>query len=1155
MKFTKLHIAGFKTFVEPTEFPIEPGLTGVIGPNGCGKSNLVEALRWVMGESSSKNMRASGMDDVIFSGGGNRPARNMAEVLLRLDNSGRAAPAAFNDHDMIDVSRRIERESGSVYRVNGREARARDVQLLFADASTGARSSSMVRQGQIGELISAKPQDRRRILEEAAGVAGLHSRRHEAELRLKAAEENLARLDDVLRQIESQEKGLERQARQASRYRTVANEIRRHEALLALIHHAEATAALTAAERKLEADKREVVERTAAQAETARLHAIAAHEIHGLHDAEATSAVELQKLILARETLDGEERRVKARTAELERRLAQLRNDLARENAMIADAADVLARLDSEATDLVAASQGQGDLEAAARAKLTAAETALAQSEHRFGIVQEKRAAIVAARASLEAAIADAARRITRLEAELEKIDAEQEKLRTDLAGTADADWITASFDAAREAAAALETEVATAEAHHRDLRAAETRIRAPLADAERKAQSLETQVQTLTKLLTAGTGKSWPPVTEEISVAKGYEAALGAALGDDLDASTDPSAPSHWVHTDASSDPALPAGARPLSDLVEAPLALIRRLDQIGVVSRDDGAALRKLLQPGQRLVSKEGDLWRWDGFAQAAEAPTPAARRLVEKNRLGDLRIEAETAWAAAEAVRLEAEHIHAELATAAASEQEARQKSKAAHREVETLREQSAAAQRRHAAATARLQALDDAGRRITTDLDEAKDTHARDASALAALESPTALDASLDTARKTAAEDRTRASEARAELQACLREAEARAKRLLAIETERGSWLTRGAGADGQIADFEARIAEADTEYRNLVEAPDTFAEARRSLAARIEAAEAACKSAADTHAAAQARVKEADKAARLALETMAAAREEMARSEARLDAARARYEEVLHAIAAQDGEAEENPIHRLAEIAGLAPSDSLPEAGPIEARLEVLKADRERLGAVNLRAEEELDEITSSKTKLTTEHADLTEAIRRLRQAIGSLNKEGRERLVAAFDIVNAHFQELFTSLFGGGSAELQLVESDDPLEAGLEILARPPGKKPQVMTLLSGGEQALTAMSLIFAIFLTNPSPICVLDEVDAPLDDANVERFCDLLDQMRKKTETRFITITHNPITMARMNRLFGVTMAERGVSQLVSVDLEDAERLLEAG
>jgi chromosome segregation protein len=331
----------------------------------------------------------------------------------------------------------------------------------------------------------------------------------------------------------------------------------------------------------------------------------------------------------------------------------------------------------------------------------------------------------------------------------------------------------------------------------------------------------------------------------------------------------------------------------------------------------------------------------------------------------------------------------------------------------------------------------------------------------------------------------------------------------------------------------------------------LEAPDTFLVTRQTLMRQIEEAEDARKKSADKRVAAETRLAEADRAARGALDAMSVVREEKARSEARVEAARTRREEVAHMISADIGCTE-------AELFGLAqaaPGDDLPPSEVVEKKLDGLKGDRERLGGVNLRADEELNEILASKTNLSTEHADLTEAIRRLRQAVHSLNKEGRERLLAAFDAVHAHFKELFTTLFGGGSAELQLIESEDPLEAGLEIVVRPPGKKPQVMTLLSGGEQALAAMSLIFAIFLTNPSPVCVLDEVDAPLDDANVERFCDLLDTMRAKTETRFITVTHNPITMARMNRLFGVTMAERGVSQLVSVDLEEAERFRDAG
>jgi len=1150
MKFNKLHLAGFKTFVEPTDFLIEPGLTGVVGPNGCGKSNLVEAMRWVMGENSSKSMRASGMDDVIFSGSGNRPARNVAEVGLVLDNSDRSAPAAFNECETIEVSRRIEREAGSTYRVNGREARARDVQLLFADASTGSRSPAMVRQGQIGEIISAKPQARRRILEEAAGIAGLHSRRHEAELRLKGAEDNLVRLDDVVKQIEAQIEGLKRQARQAVRYRSLAGDIRRNEALVALIHHMDATETLTAAERKLEADLLDVAERTRAQAEAARLQAIAAHELPPLRDAESEIGATLQRLVLARETLDGEEKRARGRIAELERRIAQMDADLSRESALIADASGVLAKLELETSELTEATAADADREAAAQGCLDEAEAALAQSEAALSTAQATLADMEARRAALTKVLRDEAHILERHESELAKVVEELAALNARHGEEAEVAALQAVLEGARAAAATQEACMGAAEAAHLAAREAEGRLRAPLADAERKAQRLETEVATLSKLLNAGSGGFWPAVVEEISVAKGYEAALGAALGDDLDASTNASAPAHWALMDAAEDPALPPGVAPLSALVEAPPALHRRLAQIGVVLRGEGPSLRVLLRPGQRLVSREGDLWRWDGFTQAAEAPTPAARRLVEKNRLGDLTVEAEAERRAADLLKAEADAAHAALRAAADAEGEARQNHRACLQSVEAARQNVSAAERRRSEVATRLSALAEAKLRLEASRAEARDKHERAAADLAGLGTPADLTMRLEAARGSVARDRAAATHARADLQGLAREAQARAKRIAAIAEEQNSWLARQKRAAAQVSEIQSRRLEAVDEQEKLAEAPTRFLEMRRDLLNKIDAAEAARQDAADRRIAVETRLAEADRQARGALEAMSVAREEKARSEARREAARERLAEIVHAI----GTELECEVAELPGLAGAARDKSLPEAAAVEKRLDSLKQERERLGAVNLRADEELREIEASRTSLESERADLSEAIRRLRQAIQNLNKEGRERLLTAFDAVNTHFKDLFTSLFGGGSAELQLVESDDPLEAGLEILAKPPGKKPQVMTLLSGGEQALTAMSLIFAVFLTNPSLICVLDEVDAPLDDANVERFCDLLDSMRRKTDTRFITITHNPITMARMDRLFGVTMAERGVSQLVSVDLAQAERFLDA-
>ncbi len=1151
MKFNRLKITGFKSFCEATEFHIEPGLTGVVGPNGCGKSNLVEAMRWVMGENSYKNMRASGMDDVIFSGSGNRASRNTAEVSLVLDNTDRTAPAAFNDAELLEVTRRIEREEGSVYKINGKEVRARDIQLLFADASTGARSPAMVRQGQIGEIISAKPQQRRRILEEAAGVAGLHSRRHEAELRLKGADDNLRRLEDVLKQIEEQAESLKRQARQASRYKGLAAEIRRHEALLLHIGYKQFSSELAEAEHGLEKAVMDFAERTRQQAEAARLQAIAAYQLPPLRDEEQKTNAVLQRLVMAREQLDAEEKRAGDRAAELERRIAQLSGDLARERSLIDDAAGVLARLDSEAEEIEAQTEASADYDYEVKEKVADAEGKLTESEKALVEAQAAISDLNTRRATLEAALREEAQRLTRFETELARVSDELSALKSQ--ATSDED-----MEALAEAAAIAEVTVEDAdqrameaEARHQQAREAEAAFRAPMAEADKRAQRLETEVRTLTNLLASAASDLWPPVVEEISVQKGYEAALGAALGDDLDASTNPSAPAHWsVIGDASSDPALPPGVAPLSTLVDAPAPLARRLAQIGIVVRGEGAQLQKLLKVGQRLVSKEGDLWRWDGFTAAAEAPTPAAKRLAEKNRLGDLRIEAEMAREAADEMKERAELAQQALRTAGAAEAEARNAQRASQRAAQEARDKAAEGERRRSQIAARVSALTEAQSRLRENCDEARRKKAEADEAMGSLAAPQQLINKLERARAHTAQCRAEAAEARAAVQGLVRDAEARVRRREAIVQERGSWADRRSRAGNQIEALEIRIEEAREEHMMLTDAPNQFLEKRRALMNEIADAETARKDASDKRAQAETTLAESDRVARLALEAMSSVREERARIEARVEGLRGRREAVIKAIAT---ELECEP-EAVAELAGVKPGDALPDAEKVERRLESLKQDRERVGNVNLRADDELLEVEKKREELVKERDDLTEAIRKLRVAIQNLNREGRERLVAAFEVVNGHFKELFTSLFGGGSAELQLVESDDPLEAGLEILARPPGKKPQTMTLLSGGEQALTAMSLIFAVFLTNPSPICVLDEVDAPLDDSNVERFCDLLEEMRKRTDTRFVTITHNPITMARMDRLFGVTMAERGVSQLVSVDLQQAEVMVAA-
>jgi chromosome segregation protein len=1150
MKLTRLRLHGFKSFVEPTDFLIEPGLTGVVGPNGCGKSNLVEALRWAMGETSYKSLRAADMDAVIFAGSGNRPARNHAEVVMTIDNADRSAPSSVNDQETLEVSRRIEREAGSVYRINGRDVRARDVQILFADAATGARSPALVHQGKIGEIIQAKPEQRRRVLEDAAGVAGLHARRHEAELRLKAAETNLTRVEDVIGQLAGQIDGLKRQARQAIRFREVAAKVRKAEATLFHLRWLQAHADVNEAGQTHDLTVREMAERTREQAESARIQALRAAELPALRDGEARAAAGLQRLTNARELLDREEERAKERVAELDRRLTQFSADIEREQRQMSDADVALERLDSEDAILKEEIKTRVEQRSGLEERVAEAEETLAAAERTFSELTAALADLTAKRNQFEANVRSHRDRLSRIEQEIARVEGDQASLDAETGSLGDLEVLAGAMEAAQEQVADAETAAQASEAAHIAARATLEASRSPVVEADKRVQRLETEAKTIAKLVHGETKNLWPPIMDGVHVAKGFEKALGAALGDELDAPVDPGSPMRWTALGVlDGDPALPEGVDSLANHVEAPAELARGLAQIGVVSRDRGAELASQLKTGQRLVSVEGDLWRWDGFVAAAHAPTGAARRLAERARLVDIEAELEQARADAVAKRQALETADSELKIAATAESAAREATRNAQREANVARERHAAAEREINRHAARRSALTEAHSRLTADRGEANSAHEMAVEAVAELPPSDEIDARLATARTDMDERRRLAAQARAEAQALAREAELADRRVQAILSERTEWQGRKENGAAQIATIEARTGEVNAERAELENAPALFAEKRNALISEIEIAENERRTAADALAAAETLMAETDREARASLEALSAAREATARAEERMDGTKRRLEDIEREIR----DMLETEPQNVAAMAEITPESELPPVAEIEADLEKLRRDRERLGAVNLRAEEELREVETQHTTLTTERDDLVEAIKKLRTGIQSLNKEARERLLTSFEVVNSHFKRLFTELFGGGEAELKLIESDDPLEAGLEIIAKPPGKKPQTLSLLSGGEQALTALALIFAVFLTNPSPICVLDEVDAPLDDHNVERFCNLLHEMTGSTETRFIIITHNPITMARMNRLFGVTMAERGVSQLVSVDLDGAMKVLD--
>lgn len=1152
MQFTKLRLVGFKSFVEPMEFVIENGLTGVVGPNGCGKSNLVEALRWVMGESSYKNMRASGMDDVIFSGSATRPPRNSAEVSLYLDNSDYSAPSAFNDANELQVSRRIEREAGSVYRINGKDVRAKDVQLLFADQSTGARSPSMVGQGRVGELIQAKPQARRALLEEAAGISGLHSRRHEAELRLRAAEGNLERLEDIIRDLANRIESLKRQARQANRFKILSADIRKAEAGLFYLRWSLAKTQEAEAETMLSAATGAVAEKAEVQMQAARLQALGKNGLPALREEALKAQAAHQRLSLAAKALEEEQSRNSVRQSELTRRLEQLVRDMAREEELLKENADILLRLTKEEEDL----HNEGNLDARRKEEFTSQLETLAEqhatSETALSELTARQAALRAEHTQIQHQVEEQAARRQKLESDIVAAYETITRLSLEISQVADTGELDIRVSGLEQALLVGEQAITAAEEAVARARLHETEMRTRANKARDTLLAYEAEARTLEKMLSAFTDNNHTGVVENIVVQKGYEMALGSVLGGDLDAALDSSAPVFWQQISTiQDDPPLPEGVVALSEVVQAPAVLHRRLAQIGIVEAQHAPALQEQLKVGQRLVSPDGGVWRWDGLTARADAATTAAVRLAQKNRLAELETLVAQGNAALQRAQEQLHHAENTVHSAAEAERAARDTVRATRDELDETRRNLMQLERLAGECTSRRDALKENYERLYADHEETLARLQETEEKLAALPPVDMLESEIAALRGRLAEERAETVQTRAAYETWRHKMDARTARFAMIDRERLNWQTRIANAENQLAELHRRHAETTAETELLAKLPDNLEERKKALLGEIVKAEKSMRKVADRLAKAETAQTGLDRAATEAIQALASAREGRARAEERLNAAIDRRKDIEAHIA-------ENlacPPHETMRLAGFSAGGKCPAVETLEQNLERLRMERERLGAVNLRAEEEAEELTAHHEAMTTERDDIIEAIRKLRLAIQNLNREGRERLLQAFEKVNHEFRRLFIHLFGGGMAELQLVESDDPLDAGLEILARPPGKKPQTMTLLSGGEQALTAMALIFAVFLTNPAPICVLDEVDAPLDDHNVERYCNLLDEMAASTDTRFIIITHNPITMARMNRLFGVTMGEQGISQLVSVDLQTAEEMRDTG
>ena len=857
MEFKKIELTGFKSFVEKTSFFIEKGLTGIVGPNGCGKSNIVEAIRWCMGETSAKSMRGTGMEDVIFSGTANKTSKNIAEVSLILDNSDKDGPIQYKELNSIYVKRRIVKDKGSRYFINDKEVRARDVQTLFADLSTGAHSPSMISQGRIGALVTAKPTDRKAILEEAAGISGLHVRRHESELRLNSAENNLKRADELKRQQEKQLENLKKQALEASKYKLISEEIKKIEAGLYYIKLMEIEKERSSSKEIASEADDEISGLTIEINHNNNLLEEENIKLKPLRDQNIEILSKLQRLNLEFQSLEDEEKRTKTEKDRLSESENTIEIDIEREKNIISDAQSNEKRLNEEKNSLIDTEKKYYDLEKQTQLDLQIA---------------------------------------------TEELKKEQDKL-----------------------------------------------------EIISKNLSLNSQSKEFINYLNN--------INLNLENAKIY------------------------------------------------------------LENNENKKALDAI-----------------DNIILSVKNETKKFKTATEKNSINEI----------------------TELTNKIKLSQEKYASALSKHHSIQT------------------------------------------------------------ETVRRQA--------------------------RIKNIDIEIQNWKNLKFNSEKMAKELLSRVDKIKVEIEIIAKLPETIAIKKGQLMENTSTTENEKQSLSNQLAQAEVKYQEINKQQKIVEEKMMLARENKARSGATVEGLENRKKDLLGRIKNDLNINEKNLLIN----SNLKDLTTFPNVIEQEDKLDAKKNQREQLGSVNLRADEETEQYKTTIKKMEQDREDLVSAIAKLRASINELNQKGRERLLEAFEKVNRKFNEVYTKLFSGGNAKLELIDSDDPLEAGLEMLVSPPGKRLQSITLLSGGEQALTALSLTFAVFLTSPAPICILDEVDAPLDDANVTRFCALLNELTKITTTKFIIITHHALTMSRVDRLYGVTMPEKGVSQLVSVDLEKAEELV---
>lgn len=1153
IQFERLRLNGFKSFVDRTELDIGTGLNGIVGPNGCGKSNLVEALRWIMGENSAKKMRGGGMEDVIFAGTEKRSARNIGEVSLLLNNSSRTAPSQYNNSDEIEIVRRIERDKGSNYRINGKTVRARDVQMLFADTVTGANSPAMVSQGRITQIINSKPLERRMVLEESAGISGLFARRHEAELRLKAADANLVRIEDVIGNIEGQLNSLKRQARQASRYKNINAQIRQLEALIAYLEWRQLENRRNDMNSSFVEAEKIVSEKMLTVSQLTKTQTTQAENLPALRKSEAESAAALQNKRIALQRIEDEAERLNNLLEETNTALGQTNNDLEHEKRSADETAQTLQNLTKEESNLLELQKNEDSKLKETEKSCESLEEKVNELENRYNILMQNEAESKAKKESLLEQIGQNKGRLQIMQTRLSDARNKLEGLKDTQSDIKDIESKAKEIEALQEK---LQETKDIREKLLLDIEKLEEnkdvqddiikKIDSDLSECKTEISMLETFLDE--------DASDVDVLLDKVTANPGFEKALSRALGDSLMASLEQDSAAYWIKKKNPVQlPSLPDDVQAIEPQIKAPDILKLALSQIGLVETEENGheAFQNLL-PGQSIVSKDGYYWRWDGYCIKASAKDRNAQHLEYKNKLSELSKSLPKLEASLNKEEGKIEKLENSIDEKTTNSKELKGEIEEIERLIHQKNKEYIDAKDEIAAQQSEVIRLNDIIATAEADIAPLESLIKDEERLLSSYERAEESDKSesKDDLHKSLQEAREAYQDALRIFDRHHQQQNTRKARLQAIADERVNLKNRNIRANERLKDLVKRHEGLSAKLKDLKASPRTFEDDKNRLLSEISKLENARNEAAEQLAVCETEVLETGKALKEAENILGEAREKRAHSQAtmsgiveQIDALKLRIDDKF------DMKPEGLRDHITIDLDTVSHDD----LDIHKDKREKLIRERENLGAVNLRAEEEALEIEEQAGTLLHERNDLITAIEELRGGIDTINKEARARLMVAFEHVNAHFQNLFTRLFQGGKAHLALVESDDPLNSGLEIFAQPPGKSLQSLSLLSGGEQTMASIALIFAMFLTNPSPICVLDEIDAPLDDANVDRLCDMLDEIAQRGETRFLIVTHHRLTMARMDRLYGVTMAEKGISQLVSVDLQQSFEFLD--